>query len=124
KKPAEKPAPTRVFAVAEPAEEPVLAVEEPSVAVLGATDPNATSGSPVAVEPSFIDFLITNPHKILSVFYAVMGGAVLIGLSLLLFFEIRHHHVRAAIVSSFFLLLLILLFVVYRYSIFSGFAIG
>ncbi len=77
-----------------------------------------------STKPSFWDMVLTNPEKVVSIFYSVMGGAVLLSLILILFSEIKHHHLRSAMVSSFFIILLITLFVVYRYSIFSGFAIG
>lgn len=92
--------------------------------VLGTSDPEETFAQSSTTKPSFLDFALTNPQKVLSLFYVVMGGAVVISLTFLLFGEIRHHHLRSAIVSSFFLILIIVLFIIYRYSIFSGFAIG
>jgi len=100
-----------------------LAKNSDSSEVAGA-ETSSTFAETQSVEPSFWDFVLANPQKMLSIFYAVMGGAVLLALSFILFGEIKHHHLRSSVVSSFFLILLITLFVVYRYSIFSGFAIG
>ena len=104
----------------------VAAAPAPAAPATVAVVPRATSAPVVqgaaitpgaAAEPSFVEFVATNPGHFLRSAYGVVGLVVLLALVLLVFIEIRHQHPRSILVGLLLLVILVSLYVAYQAAV-------